>query len=164
MTVRTDIIAHGHLAATHELYALGWTKKNLARAVAQGDIIRVRQGWYAPSTTADQLQRSIRVGGHLTCVSAARELGLAVREPAQLHIALPKHTSRLRTPSDKSKRLSQNPDATVVTHWTESHPPLNRYVANVRQILHDMVWCQSPEFVVAAADSALRLGLLTETE
>ena len=37
-------------------------------------------------------------------------------------------------------------------------------MASVRQILHDMVWCQSPEFVVAAADSGLRLGLLTLDE
>ena len=164
MTLIDDIQSLGSLAATHELYARGWNKRDLAHAVRAGSIVRVRQGWYSPPSAPEDFVRAVRVGGHLTCVTAARALELSARDSPRLHVSLGTHVSRLRTPHDKTKRLSQNPDATVVTHWTETHSPRNRYVASVRQILHDMVWCQSPEYVVAAADSALRLGYLTRAE
>lgn len=164
MDINHDIAALGGLAATFELHRRGWSKYQLRTAVAAGVILRVRQGWYTHPDIEPELASAARVGGHATCVSAAHHFGLASRSATKLHVAVPPHSVRLRTPTEKTQRLSQNPDATVVIHWTETRFPHNRYVASVRQVLQDMVWCQSPEYVVAAADSALRLGHLTRAE
>ena len=164
MTICDDIDHLGGLAATHELLRRGWSAHQLRTAVFAGSIVRVRQGWYANPTTRPIFQRAARVGGTLTCISAARELQLAAKNSPTLHVSVSRNAVRLRTPDDKTKRLTQNPDATVTVHWSSSRAPATRYVASVRQILHDMVWCQSPEYVVAAADSALRLGYLTRAE
>jgi len=164
MTICDDIDHLGGLAATHELLRRGWNAHHLRTAVLSGSIVRVRQGWYANPTTRPVFQRAARVGGTLTCISAARELQLAATNSPTLHVSVSRNAARLRTPDDRTKRLTQNPDSTVTVHWSSDRSPATRYVASVRQILHDMVWCQSPEYVVAAADSALRLGYLTRAE
>jgi len=164
MNLDADIADLGGLAATHELYARRWTKYQLGAAVRDGTVIRVRQGWYASPTTSESLQQSARIGGHLTCTTAAAALGLWVRPLPGLHIAVSPNAARLRTRVDKNRRLSLHPDATITVHWTEQHDPATRYVAGVRQILRDMAWCQSPELVVGAVDSALRAGWLSPAQ
>lgn len=164
MTLATDITSLGGLAATFELYARGWTKRQLAAAVHSGAIIRVRQGWYANPSTPDVYQRAARVGGRLTCASGAHARGLWLYPPAMLHVAVSQSTSRLRNPHDKTKRLTWYPDAATVVHWTDRRATSDRYVASIRQILSDMVWCYSPEIVVAAVDAALHAGLIRLTE
>jgi len=160
MNLAIDITSLGGLAATFELHALGWTKRQLTAAVHSGEIIRVRQGWYATASTATANQQAVRVGGRLTCASGAHALGLWLYPPAKLHVAVVQSSSRLRNPHDKTKRLARHPDASTIVHWTDRHATSNRYVASVRQILSDMVWCYSPEIVVAAVDAALHARMI----
>jgi very-short-patch-repair endonuclease len=164
MTILDDINSLGGLAATRELHQRGWSKHYIRAVVASGEIIRVRQGWYCASSLPAIFIAAARVGGPITCVTAARYLKLAARDLPTVHVSLTHNAARPRTSYDKTKRLSQNPDATIITHWTDQTVRSARLVAPVRQILRDMVWCQPPEYVVAAADSALRLGFITQQQ
>lgn len=151
------------MAATHELLARGWSAYRLRSAVAAASIVRVRQGWYANAVADDVLVKAVRVGGRATCVTAAVQLGLWTVSDGRLHVSARPHTSRLRTPIDKRKRLSTNPDATAVVHWSASSGS-SRFLTSILDILRDMAMCQSPEVTVATADCAIRGGLLTHDE
>lgn len=164
MDIIQDIARHGGLAATHELHTAGWTKRQLASAVAAGIIVRVRQGWYASPTTLEARTRAVRVGGRLTCASAVHDLGLWELAPSRIHVSVERSASRLRHSLDRTKRRSVHPDAAVVVHWRERRRPSDRFVTSIRQILMDMVWCYTPEIVVATVDSALHAGWLQASE
>ena len=144
------------VAATHELLSDGWTKYQLARAVHRGEIVRVRQGWYAAPELAADVQRAVRVGGRLTCVSGARMLGLDTRWTPKLHVAVRRHASRLRSPDDARIRRVEG----AVVHWTDAGGE-DRAARTVLECLLDMAHCRPVEQTIAAVDSALRLGYLT---
>jgi very-short-patch-repair endonuclease len=164
MTLSHDIENYGGLAATHELYSRGWTKRSLAIAVAEGAIIRVRQGWYTLPSTSESQREGVRVGGQLGCVSGARLHGLSVRASGHVHVSVAPHTARLRSKSDKQVRLASMKSPGVIVHWNNADAHGTRFVLGVRECLSQMSLCQSPEWVVAAADSALRARLLTASE
>lgn len=163
-TIDRDIGHYGGLAATHELYSRGWTKRSLAVAVAEGEIIRVRQGWYTLPSTPEIQRERIRVGGRLGCISGAEVLGLSVRASGDLHVAVAAHAARLRSNFDKRVRLASITSPEVIVHWNDANDTGTRFVLGVRECLRQMSLCQSPEWVVAAVDSALRRRMLTASE
>jgi very-short-patch-repair endonuclease len=161
MSIAQTVQSMGGLAATHELKQSGYSKYRLRRAVLTGELIRVRQGWYIlPSTPIDP-EESVRVGGRATCVTGARQHGLWVRNTVRLHVCVPPHGSRLRTRRDRTKRLSSTKRSDVIVHWTDSGRVGTRFNLSATECLRDMIFCQSPERVVAAVDSAIRLGILS---
>ena len=164
MDLVNDVNRRGGLAATHELLRAGWTSHQLTRAVNAGLVIRVRQGWYTVPETDDALQQSVRVGGRLACVSAARAYGLWVPSTQKIHVAVGPHVSRLRSATDKTVRLSALRSTGVVVHWRDECTPHDRFSSSVRECLRQMCVCQRPEVVIAAVDSALRKGLITLPE
>lgn len=164
MTLSHDIENYGGLAATHELYSRGWTKRALTIAVAEGVIIRVRQGWYTLPNTPEIQREGVRVGGRLGCISGARLLGLSVPASGHLHVTVDPHTARLRSSSDKQVRLASMKSPGVIVHWNDAGAAGTRFTVGVRECLRQMSLCQSPEWVVAAADSALRARFLTASE
>lgn len=162
MNVSRVIRELGGLAATHELYTAGATRWQLARAVRDGRLLRPRQGWYCMPETPAAIVRAVRVGGRLGCISAARQHRLAVRSSAATHVAVGGHTSRLRTEHNPRQRLAHVRSKTVV-HWgsLDANP---RAIESPLQCLVSMARCQSPERVVAAADSALRTCVISRSE
>lgn len=159
--IASDIYDLGGLAPTHALLDRGWSARYLAAAVHRGEIIRVRQGWYSfPDTPAESI-RAARVGGRLGCVSGAATHGLLVRADSRLHVSVPPHAARLRTPDDAKRRLSAaTADPSIVVHW-EDRRTGSRFVAHPLDCMLQMIVCEPVEFVVAAADSALRSGLIS---
>ena len=164
MTLETDIAHLGGLAATHQLHAAGWSKHTLTAAVAAGAIIRVRQGWYCLPSTPDPDQQAARVGGRLSCKSGAQWHGLSVRSSSTLHVAVTPNAARLRSRSDKTVRLATLPSSGVTVHWSDADTSGSAFCLDVRDCLAEMALCQSPEWVVAAVDSALRLHQITMRE
>ncbi len=162
MHIPDEIAARDGLAATHELLAAGATPYMLRSAVLGSRIIRVRQGWYGLPQAEEASTQAARVGGRLTCVSAARHHDLWVTETSVLHVRVDARHARLRSRSDKTKRLSSIDGVRV--HWREPGAAGTRFVVSTRDCLRDMVFCQSPERVVAAADSAIRKGYLTRAQ
>lgn len=159
MHIANEIKARNGLAATHELLAAGATRYVLRAAVKNSWIVRVRQGWYGLPGADVTSTQAARIGGRLTCVSGARNHGLLVTAPGRLHVRVDPRSARLRSRSDKSKRLTIVDAARV--HWREMPIAGSRLTLSVRECLRDMALCQSPERVVAAADSAMRVGQLS---
>lgn len=158
MAITDDIRSLGGLAPTHALLARGWSPRRLAAAVHTGEIIRVRQGWYLSPDTPDEHIRAARVGGRLGCVSGAAGHGLWVRTPPQIHVSVTPHSSRLRSPDDAAVR--RGPASTdPVVHWADRRTG-SRFLAHPIDCLVQMIECEAPEFVVAAADSAIRSGVI----
>lgn len=116
----------------------------------------MRQGWYAAPELAAELQQAVRVGGRLTCASAARMLGLAAVRSPTLHVAVVPGASRLRSPHDARIRRVDG----AVVHWTDTHDS-DRLARSALESLLDMAYCRPVEQTIAAVDSALRLGLFS---
>lgn len=154
MPLADDVHRRG-LAATHELLSDGWTARQLSRSVAIGEIVRVRQGWYTVPETTELLQRAARVGGRLTCAPAARIYGLSAMNTPALHVAVHRNSGRLRSPVDHRRRLGED----AVIHWNDEGP-LIPPIRTPFEVLTDMALCETPEFTIAAVDSAIRLGLI----
>lgn len=164
MRLEDDIARLGGLAATHQLYAAGWSKYVLGAAVASGAITRLRQGWYSLPRTPELEQQAARVGGRLSCISGARQHGLLVRSGEQLHVSVTPNAVRLRSRFDKSTRLTTLGNPGVTVHWNDPGASGSLFCLDVAHCLAHMALCQSPEWVVAAADSALRLGKMSQHE
>src|SRR5690554_948301 len=117
-SVQNHIRSLGEVAATHELYALGFGRDRLRRAFAAGEIVRVRKGWYASADLHPELQHAACVGGRLASASAARRHGLWVPGGSPtLHVQVEPRACQLRTPSDFSRRLSTSTDQSVEILW-----------------------------------------------
>ena len=158
-----DSVASQKFTATHQLLKEGWSSRQISRAVAIGEIVRVRQGWYCAPVVEQSEQRAAGVGGQLTCQSAARMLGLAARHTGIVHVVVAAHASRLRVVPDRRIGRADQPFARVVVHWSNRITPTNQ-ARSTLDILKDMAGCESPEFTIAAVDSAIRLGLISLKE
>jgi very-short-patch-repair endonuclease len=162
MDLTHDIIGFGGLAPTAALLRRGWTGRQLARAVHRGEIIRVRQGWYARPDEPAHRVKAARIGGRLTCSIGARDLGLWTRTSSPpLHVAVAPHASRLRSPTDYRTRRA--PTDAAVVHWDGGRGG-SRFVVEPVECLLDMIGCEPLESVIAAADCAIGLGLIGRRE
>ena len=163
MRVAQILSSNGHVMATHELRALGCTPYALRLAVKHGDVLHPRQGWYCSPELDDAVIRAIRVGGRLGCTSAARHHGLWTRG-TRLHVEVKPGSARLREPTRARRRIGRRRIELLEVHWADSRATGNRQVTDTLGALLGMAVCESPELVVAAADSALRLELITRAE
>lgn len=72
-----------------ELRAAGMSRSQIRRALASGELRRLRRGVYAWSDACDDVVTAATHGGALACVSAARHLGLWVlTPPSVVHVWL----------------------------------------------------------------------------
>jgi very-short-patch-repair endonuclease len=151
----------GGVARALELSRRGMGRGLVAQAVQDGELIKVRKGWYALPDLAEEVVHAARVGGALACVSAARHHGLWVPPVQQaIHVAVPASAARLRQPRDSRKRLSQDP-AAVVVHWTN---PRSRTVQAVPEAIALAVRCRGAETAFVLLESALNRRLLSRGE
>jgi very-short-patch-repair endonuclease len=145
----------GDLAATHELRAAGFGKVRLRGALARGEILRVRQGWYSTPDVHPQLIRAARVGGRLGCISGAALHGMWLPPSEHLHVVVGRNDCRLRTADDMHRRLTDWP-AGVRPHWHgEQAAQGSRMLLDPVGCLRHVIRCQPPDLAVAIADSAL---------
>jgi len=160
--LQQEVRRRGGLAATHELLAAGASANLLTAAVRRGVLVRIRQGHYGLPGADPILESAARVGGRATCITAARFLGLWVESSPKLHVRVDPHDSRLRRPDDARRRLAEHPADTRV-HWRPSHGGTRQLLAPF-EVLTDLIECLPAERVVAAADSAIRFGLVTRRQ
>lgn len=161
MDIEELIRGAGGLAPTRMLLRGSGTGYHLTRAVAAGRIVRVRQGWYALPGTPDAHLRAWRVGGRLTCSIGAQAHGIWTRTARPpLHVSVRRTQSRLRRADDHHAARMGDHDDDVTVHWTGDGRG-SRFVATPLRCLLDMATCEPSEFVVAAADCAIGLGLVT---
>ena len=152
-SVRERVAARGGLAATREILAAGFGRGAIRAALLQGDVFRVRQGWYAIPGAPIEAVRAVRVGGRLTCVSGLRAIGCWDLKVRELHVSVPPTSARLRRPDDKWTRLADHNDP-VKVHWRSSGGE-DRFVLPALECFSDAVACVTTENLIVLADSYL---------
>lgn len=136
---------------THALRGEGLSRRALARAVEDGNLLRVRQGKFLVAGAHPDVVEAARGGGRLDCVSLLALLGVFVHHRSGLHVQQdPLASRRPVAPHD------------VRYHWRPSASPRDSAVVDVVEALARAVRCQAPRSAVATLDSAWHLGLVDE--
>jgi very-short-patch-repair endonuclease len=145
------------VATRRQLLALGVDPRALASAVRTGLLLRVRRGYYALPTTETSVIEAVRIGGRVSCVSAAELQGVWVPNPPFAHVSLAHTASRLRSPRSRFVRLSPDNLGGCELHWWPLLGQVNESVHSVSLIdsLAHIIRCQPRPIAVAALDSAL---------
>lgn len=142
----------------------GFSASDVAAAVRQGSLIRVRRGWYATEDASSDVVRAIRVGGALTAASSARLHGIWLLEDDLLHVRVPATASRLRSPDDASVELDRA-EHRVCVHYRPAQ--MTRAGADVpardglAMSIAEMFRCAGTVPAMIALESALNRELLS---
>lgn len=151
----------GGLIATHELLARGESKASIRAALRREVIRRVRKGWYCASSLPELHVRAARVGGRLTCESAAARLGVWLpTTDGRLHVAVEPDRTQLRRSDEHTVRRRSEPEPEVEIHWADDRTAGSRVEVPIDQMLVDLSRCHDPEYVLVAAKSALHARLI----
>ncbi|GAC68057.1 hypothetical protein [Gordonia soli] len=130
------------------LISQGATRYQIDRAVADGDLVRVRHGWYARRTADPDVVAAVATGGVMSCVSALRRSGIWVPE----HHGAPHVRGNAPAYRNISERLCR-PYGRFVP---EAGP-----VDDVATAFRHAVRCLDDEGLVVVADSILNQGALS---
>lgn len=135
-----------HALATH-----GLSRHAVSLLVAEGSLLRLRNGRYVRGDLHGDLVQAGRLGGRLDCVSLVAALGVFVRMRHPLHCQFDPGTTRLpaRPPH-------------VVAHWRCSSTARDALAADIVEALAQACRCQDPRDAVATLDSAWHHGLVDE--
>jgi very-short-patch-repair endonuclease len=142
-----------------DLVAAGWTGRAITDAVKSGALMRIRRGHYGTSTLNADVERAVRVGGRLGCVSELEFRGVWVLESTTLHVHVAPNAARLRNPDTTTPRSSTD----VVVHWLALVQPDAATASHVGVVdaLARAADCLPRREAIAAIDSALNLGLVS---
>jgi len=151
-------------ASRQQLLAVGCTPRSLSWAVRTGRLIRVRRGWYALPTITHDLERAVRIGGLLGCLSASAQLGLWVPHDSATHVWLSREASRLRDPTDRFRRLAKIGRDGCMLHWWPCIEPPSAMSVGTMDALAQVVRCQPAAIAVAVIDSALHQRVLSSAQ
>lgn len=152
MTDRIEelVRAAGGVARVRRVTDAGISRHRIDRAVARGDVLRVRKGWLAAPGADAHLVAVARAGVVLTCVTQARRLGLWVLDEDRPHVAAPPHAGCVTAG-----------DSTV--HWAipvvPRHP--DALVDSIENVLALAAACQPFEAALAIWESALNQRLVS---
>ncbi|WP_167132257.1 endonuclease domain-containing protein [Paramicrobacterium chengjingii] len=137
------------------LYEAGFTKNVIRAAVRTGLVRCAARNWLYTSACSVPEKWAAFAGGQLTCVTAARHLGLWVRaDDARCHIAV--HSSAGITLDRNKVRVHYG--AVPVPRSTRTLiDPIVNVIVNASQ-------CVAFESAVALADSAVRSGFVQRAE
>jgi hypothetical protein len=148
-----------------ELLAAGASSRSLTAAVRFGHLVRLRNGHYClPECDAD-VQRAVRIGGVLGCVSALASYGVFAYDSSHTHLHLKDNMARLRAPARRRVALTADNRAGAVLHWSErllDPDGADRHRVSLMDALHQSLVCQHPWHALASIDNALHLGLIGE--
>jgi len=137
------------LVRTATLRERGLSRREIARAVADGRLVRIRRGRYLPAGCHHAVTAAARVGARVDCLSLLELLGVFVRDNQALHVQYTRGASR--TPPHP---------APYVAHWRSSAAPDDAVLADPVEALAQAVRCQPPRAAIATLDSAWHLGVV----
>ncbi|WP_426324228.1 endonuclease domain-containing protein [Microbacterium sp. E-13] len=136
-----------------ELAEHGLSRHRIACLVADGRLVRARNGRYLRAETHPRLLEASRLGGRLDCVSLLAEIGVFVRNRHPLHLQF--------TPA--TTRLPERPQH-VVAHWRKTECERAALAVDLVSALVQACRCQPARDAVATLDSAWHSGLVREAE
>lgn len=144
MTWQNELRALGGAASTKQLRAAGASEQALTSAVASGMVRRPRKGRYLSPGAGAEVERAVRAGARLSCVSAARSYGLWGGQDGRTHLVFPPHAGRAVPEGHR--------------HWWRcgQHPEIWR--VSLADCLRTVVRCADEETAVAVLDTALASG------
>lgn len=142
----------GGAASLRQLREAGATESVLSTAVAEGRLVRPRNGRYVLSDAAEPVFVAVRSGARLSCVTAARSYGLWSGNDVRIHITVPAHAGR-----------SGSADATQVRHWSRSERHEEIWRVSLADCLRSVVRCADQETAVAVLDTAISSGRITRS-
>ena len=153
---------------TRQLKAAGWSKWQIERAVAAGELKRVRPGWFSGLIPDAAVVAAVQAGGCVSCFSALQLLGVWVPEGKRRHVRLPEHR---RPPVRKAKAAAGAPDGTAARQRSRGscrpfgvEPAVTSAIDGLEPAFRCALRCGSREDVVVVADSILHSQLATREE
>lgn len=148
-TLLDAVRTRGGVARSTTLQREGFTPYVIARAVAQGQLERVRRVWVALPGADRELVSAARDGVVLSCITQARKMGLWVLRGPEHHVAAAPH-ARGAVP------------AGTVVHWADAVVPRHpdALADPVENVLALVAACQPYEEAMTIWESALRQGLV----
>lgn len=137
---------HPDLFSSRQLRAKGLRPADVRRALASGDLSRVRRGWYCTPSAAPDLVTAARVGGRLTCLAALRSHGAWVLGGFETHVRVADGVAVIHQPG-------------VRIHWSVER--VGPGVDSIEEALATAVGCVDFRALVAVADSLVNRRILT---
>ncbi len=131
--------------ATAGLRDAGLTPRRIQAEIDEGNLRRVRRGWYASPGADPEACLAVRVGGRLTCTSGARHYGVWVPHTG-VHVAVP---GQVRRPAGPEMRLHRQASLS----WPETQP-----ILSLPDCLSHLLRHHDAETALMVLESATRLG------
>lgn len=144
---------HNGVAHSTALRNAGYSDQTVRRAVQTGALIRIRRSWLVSPGCSEARRTAAAAGGRITCVTAAREIGLWAPTTPGTHIAVASTASRI-------------PDEGLDIHWAQGPVPVPTRSAEepLINVLFQTSRCLAPPDALAIWESAIRKRLITATE
>lgn len=144
-----------------QLIARGANVTQLAAAVHDGTLVRVRRGYYCLRDLDARVQQAVRVGGRLSCASELRHRGVWALGGDEVHVQVVPNAARLRDPDDRFEPIDRDLTGCRV-HWRNLRraPQGHAHVSLFDALLVAMT-CLPEREALAALDSALHLRVLS---
>ncbi|MFT4123870.1 MAG: DUF559 domain-containing protein [Microbacteriaceae bacterium] len=153
----------GGVAPARELLAAGASAAAIRAAWEAHRIHRPRKGWYTSVTLTPDARAAVRVGGRLSCFSAAVHRGLWVPPFTGLHVEVRATDARLRSPVSHRERLRDAGPDLAIAHWSP-HVAGSRISAPAAVAFGHLFGCASSRDSFVVFESALRTAWLDEIE
>ncbi|WP_162621890.1 hypothetical protein [Microbacterium suaedae] len=145
-----------------DLRADGMTRETIRASVDVGLLFHARRDVYVRREYSDRVLRAARVGGRVDCVSMLRENDVYVfAAEDSLHVQIPRHRSRLRSPRRRGTPLDRTAHR-IVVHWRDDPSDADSLFADPVHALARAVGCQPVRPAIATLDSALNTGFISE--
>lgn len=149
--VRPATVLHdlGGIARTAEALRRGLTRRDIDRALSQGQVVRPAKGWIALPSVDGELAFAARHHVVLSCLTQAVRLKLWVLErPGLPHVAAPNRGAKVRSGG-------------MVVHWTRPLVPRAPMLLEdpLENVLAHVAECQPYETALAVWESALNAGM-----
>lgn len=141
----TTVAMLGGIACLAVLRERGVTARQAGGAVHRGELIRLRNGWFAIPSADRDVMGAVRIGGQLTGASRLAKLGLWMMPADRLHVSVASDATRLRDARG------------ACLHWRDLpwDPPRTSPVDSVMSSIARLIECSSEEAAIVTIDSAL---------
>lgn len=146
----------GGLAPLRRFVEAGLSGTDMGRLRHLGAVVRPRIGWYLDPAAPQSAVEAVRVGGRLTCVSAAETYGIFVPEglDGRTHVWVPPDSTRMRRSDDATRHVHAGEDRHVRVHWERPLQPMRGWRVSPADALLQMAHCTDVRWLTAAVDSA----------
>ncbi len=146
---------HDGVGHTSALRAAGYTTHGIRSALAAGQVSWVRRSWLALPQAHPQVRLAARLGGRLTCLSAAVRSGLWTPTHTETHVVVAPTAARVAAGRD-SVRL----------HWARGPAPVESTAVRepLVNVLFHVAGCVPRAEALSVWESALRKGVVDAAE